>query len=103
MEINEFQRLNVRRCVEAFPACANWDLSDWMTAIAGEVGEAANLVKKINRGDFELDGKMAIELGKEIADVMTYCFIVLDCIGRPAEEALIEKFDEVSKRVNWRR
>jgi len=28
---------------------SDWSLSDWMTALAGEVGEAANIIKKLNR------------------------------------------------------
>ena len=27
----------------------SWSLSDWVTALTGEVGEAANVIKKLNR------------------------------------------------------
>lgn len=39
--------------------------------MCGEVGELANLVKKVNRGDMDWeDAKM--EIGEEMADVLTY-------------------------------
>ena len=34
---------------------SDWKLSAWCNAICGELGEAANLVKKIERGDFSLE------------------------------------------------
>lgn len=40
-------------------------------ALAGEVGEVANLVKKIERGSVEL-GEVADNLDEEIVDVFTY-------------------------------
>ena len=50
---------------------SDWSLSDWTTATAGELGEAANLIKKVNRGDLSLDEARA-DLAEELADVMIY-------------------------------
>jgi NTP pyrophosphatase (non-canonical NTP hydrolase) len=46
--------VNSKRCEESFHRIDSWTPTDWMTAIAGEVGEAANLVKKLRR--IESDG-----------------------------------------------
>lgn len=48
MTIEEFSKINRERCES--PKGFNhqlhkWSNSDWMTAITGELGEAANIVK----------------------------------------------------------
>lgn len=76
----------------------DWPLSKWMNAVHGECGEAANLIKKIERGDFTLEDKRHM-LADELADVICY----LDLLAIRAEidlgEAVISKFNAVSKRV----
>lgn len=42
-----------------------------LLCLVGEVGETANLVKKILRGDFKLSDKK-VQIGEEIADVFIY-------------------------------
>ena len=38
----------------------DWRLSQWSNALAGEVGESCNIIKKIERGDFTLaEGRSA--------------------------------------------
>ena len=50
----------------------NIDLLEFLTvSLTGEVGEIANIVKKIARGDFLLEEKKA-ELEEEMADVFAY-------------------------------
>ena len=52
MQFNDFSVFNLRRC-EASNGfnhkLGDWSLSDWMTAVTGELGEAANIAKKLNR------------------------------------------------------
>jgi len=80
------------------PDGSDWALSAWANAVCGELGEAANLIKKIERGDFTLDEKRE-ELGKELADVLTYLDILAFRAGIDLGRATIDKFNEVSKRV----
>lgn len=75
-----------------------WSLSDWMCATAGEVGEAANIVKKVLRGDFTID-EARPELAKELADVALYLDLVANLAGIDLGKAVLEKFNEVSVRV----
>lgn len=52
MNMRDFSVFNRRRC-EAPNGfnhkMSDWSTSDWMTATLGELGEAANIVKKLNR------------------------------------------------------
>ena len=82
----------------AEPDGSDWALSAWCNAVCGELGEAANLIKKIERGDFTLEEKRE-ELGKEFADILTYLDILAYRAGVDLGVATIDKFNEVSRRV----
>lgn len=69
------------------PDGSDWTLSEWMCALVGELGEAANLVKKIRRGDLSLtDEAVKSSLGDELADIVTYADIALFQMGVSATE-----------------
>lgn len=80
------------------PDGSDWALSAWCNAVCGELGEAANLIKKIERGDFTLEEKRE-ELGKEFADIVTYLDILAMRAGVDLGKATVAKFNEVSERV----
>lgn len=99
LTFNTLRSANLER-QRAVPKFDNpkWALSAWSNACLGELGEAANIIKKIERGDLTLkEAKSA--LAKELADVQTY----LDLLAFKADinlgEATISKFNEVSARV----
>lgn len=51
-------------------------------ALAGEVGEVANIVKKIERGSHSfLDAKVRYQLNMEVADVFTYLVLLAGQLG----------------------
>ena len=90
MEINEFSRINRKRCKEGFKhKLTDWSLNDWMTALTGEVGEAANLIKKLNRIRDEVPGNKEVETGeylfdqlkKELADIYIYLDLFIQATG----------------------
>lgn len=81
---------------------SDWSPADWMVAVVGELGEAANLMKKIRRGDFApgADTAAAAEkLRHEFADFITYADIMAYQFGIDLGEAVREKFNIVSQRV----
>ncbi len=80
------------------PDGSDWKLSAWCNAVCGELGETANIIKKIERGDFTLE-EAKEELGKEIADVLTYLDILAFRAGIDLGQVTISKFNEVSERV----
>lgn len=97
----QFQNLNARRCGEAFEhGVDDWPIQNWALAIAGEAGELCNLVKKVIRGDYALEEKRQ-DILREVADVMTYCDLLMSHLGADTRDELLRKFDEVSERVGW--
>jgi len=76
-----FSERNRRRCEapNGFNhALMSWTLSDWCTATLGELGEAANVIKKLNRvrdgipGNAETEAELWAKLSEEIADTVTF-------------------------------
>ena len=80
------------------PDGSDWSLGEWCNAVLGELGEAANLIKKVKRGDVTLD-EARTDLAKEYADVVTYLDILAFQTGVDLGEATAAKWDEVSARV----
>jgi NTP pyrophosphatase (non-canonical NTP hydrolase) len=67
---------------------------EWGCALSGEVGELCNFLKKMSRGD-KIPKKY---LAHEIADIHTYLSLLADNLDIDTEDAIIEKFNIVSKR-----
>ena len=106
MNLSEFSAANAYRCdndyhhpfpPEGTPTRRHdsWSPSDWMTAIAGEVGEAANLIKKRRRGQ-EIDTK---DILHELADAVIYIDLLVTALGGDLETAIREKFNLTSDRI----
>jgi NTP pyrophosphatase (non-canonical NTP hydrolase) len=68
-----------------------------IVALAGEVGEVANLAKKIARGDFTLDAARG-DIGTELADVLIYVLKISDQLHVDLEEALMAKIELNARR-----
>lgn len=77
---------------------SDWMMSQWSSALAGEVGEACNKIKKVERGDFTM-AAMREELAKELADAQIYLDLLAFRCGIDLGEATKQKFNEVSDRV----
>lgn len=77
---------------------SDWKLSAWSNAVLGELGEAANVIKKIERGDFSLEDARE-ELAKEFADVLIYLDLLAFRAGIDLGQATIKKFNETSVKV----
>ncbi len=77
----------------------NEDLRFLTLALAGEVGEFANLLKKQWRGDGLLDVR---EAGKELADIRIYLELISQCLALDLDEEADLKLDEVELRLHQR-
>lgn len=73
----------------------DWNPAEWACAVAGEVGELCNLVKKLNRGD-EIDFE---EIADEAADVLIYLDILCQRLGIDLTNALVNKFNKKSEEI----
>lgn len=80
------------------PDGSDWCLAQWCNAVTGEVGEAANIIKKIERGDMTLEAARPA-LARELADIQIYLDLLAFRAGVDLAEATAAKWDEVSARV----
>lgn len=109
MTFEEFCDKNESRCRRWHPDPNDWSLSDWYVALAGEIGEGANIVKKMNRITSGVTGNrdpatlasLKKKLGEELADSLIYVFLVAYKADIDLELALIEKFNVVSEALGF--
>lgn len=104
----EFASVNRARCEAADGfnhALDSWSLSDWLTATMGELGEAANIAKKLNRvrdgipGNVESEAELRAMLIDEIADVFIYLDLLAQSQGIALENAVRGKFNRTSRKI----
>lgn len=100
LQLHTLRAANVERAdtTPAFAACKSWIPAQWIMALAGELGEAANVLKKIDRGDFTLEAARPA-IAKELADVAIYLDLLAHKLGIDLGGAIVDKFNEVSDRV----
>jgi NTP pyrophosphatase (non-canonical NTP hydrolase) len=110
MNFRDFSVFNRRRCESPkgfHHTLASWSLSDWFTATMGELGEAANIAKKLNRvrdgipGNKETPDELQAALGEEIADAFIYLDLLAQRAGVDLEAAVIAKFNKTSAKIGY--
>lgn len=102
-EANKKRLAQFKNC-HGFPAHSNpdgsdWTRSDWLEATAGELGEYANFSKKFRRGDIA-EEEFLENAAKELADTMIYLDLLAFRLGIDLGEAVRDKFNLVSDRIN---
>jgi NTP pyrophosphatase (non-canonical NTP hydrolase) len=86
---------------------SSWSASDWMTAIMGELGESANVIKKLNRvrdgvpGNKETEAELRAKLRKELGDTFVYLDLLCQSLGFHVEDAAIEVFNAKSLEIGY--
>jgi NTP pyrophosphatase (non-canonical NTP hydrolase) len=80
------------------PDGSDWNPAEWLQAVVGELGELANILKKVRRGDVTREEALPA-IRKEFADVVIYFDIFAAQFGIDLGRAIIDKFNEVSVRV----
>lgn len=108
--LESFSRENRTRCEAKngfnHPLAA-WSLSDWMTATLGELGEAANVVKKLNRvrdgipGNTRTEEQLRQDLADELADAFIYLDLTAQAAGVDLPKAVRDKFDRTSAKIGY--
>jgi NTP pyrophosphatase (non-canonical NTP hydrolase) len=108
MNLREFSRVNRERCEspEGFNhALQSWSLSDWFTATMGELGEAANVAKKLNRvrdgipGNKETPDELRGKLARELADAFIYLDLLAQREGIDLAAVVPEVFNAKSAQL----
>jgi NTP pyrophosphatase (non-canonical NTP hydrolase) len=106
LTFDQLRTANVARCSRWHPeGITSWSASDWTTAVTGELGELASLIKMKNRERDGLPGNKFSPTKKDIADEIADVAIYLDLLAASLDirldEAVISKFNEVSERVGF--
>ena len=107
MTFAEFSKANRARCED--PDGFNhklddWTASDWMVATLGELGEAANIVKKLNRyrdgitGNKEAAEVLRAKLKRELGDTFVYLDLMCQALGFTVEAAARDAFES---KILW--
>jgi NTP pyrophosphatase (non-canonical NTP hydrolase) len=108
MDLQRFSEINRQRCESADGfnhKLTDWSLSDWMTATMGELGEAANVVKKLNRvrdgvrGNRETETELRAKLARELADVVVYLDLTFQRLGLDMGETVQKVFNDKSDQI----
>ena len=78
-------------------SCRDWGPVDWSNAVAGEAGEACNVVKKFRRGDFGLI-QMKERVSEEIGGVVIYADLFAQHLGLNLQDLVVKTFNDVSNK-----
>lgn len=86
-----------------------WTMADWSNAMAGEAGEAANVVKKLRRLDCGFPdncpsgdrAELLAMLADELADVVLYADLLAQKVGIDLGTAVREKFNRKSEEQGF--
>lgn len=109
-DLAEFTHANIERCrsPRGFNHEINaWTLSDWLTATVGELGEAANVVKKMNRnrdgvrGNKETEAMLREKLAGELADVFIYLNLLMVAAGLAPVTIIRDTFNRKSEEIGY--
>ena len=110
--MNAFSKKNLQRCQspEGFDhKLEDWSLSDWMTAVVGELGEAANIIKKLNRIRDGVPGNttdttlhtLMDQLAEELADTHVYLDLLMQAASFDPEVIVERKFKKTSVKIGY--
>lgn len=110
MDMNAFSEENRTRCESPNGfnhKLSSWSLSDWLVACGGELGEAMNVAKKLNRvrdgvpGNKESPEELEQELADELADAYVYLDLTAQSRGLRLADIVRSKFDRKSKEIGY--
>ena len=111
LDLSAFSDLNSQRAVEGFKTYKNVPITYWTTALAGEVGELCNMVKKMERvAHGGIDGGSTYtaatlthdDLQEEIGGIFIYLDLLSKLLGVNLEEAVIKTFNSKSDKYGFK-
>jgi len=110
LDLSALRPLNVQRAKEGFRCYDNQPLTYWTTALAGEVGELCNMIKKLQRVEKGgVDGGSSYTakdiskdmLKEEIGGIAIYLDLLASLLGISLEEAIIDTFNKKSEKLGF--
>lgn len=108
LKFSELRSASVERCEASYGGVDRWSPEGWMTAVTGELGELAGVIKQMmRRGSYSeaLVDKLHVPAADvlaeaaaaEAADVVIYLDLLCAKLGIDLGEAVREKFNKVSR------
>jgi len=94
--LKELSKKNPERCKAFGHTVQEMPTLFWSTAVAGEVGEMCNFIKKMERGD---SGEFTTAIALEAADIVIYLDLLCTKLGIDLLGSIIHKFNQVSLKV----
>lgn len=112
LDFETFRMTNRARCEAYAQPLEGWLPSQWSNAMAGEVGEACNITKKMdrmwpgnqfkqawNKPEDSRINELNEKLLREIGDVVIYADLLASRIGTTLEECVRTAFNEKSEEI----
>lgn len=110
LDLEKFRELNVQRAKEGFTTYDSQPLTYWTTALAGEVGERCNMIKKMQRVALGgVDGGSSYTakditpemLQEEIGGIAIYLDLLASLLGISLEQAIVQTFNGKSEKYGF--
>lgn len=110
IDLDSFRALNVDRARNGFRCYDNQPLTYWTTALAGEVGELCNMVKKLQRVELGgVDGGSSYtakditkeKLKEEIGGIAIYLDLMASLLDIDLGEAIRDTFNDKSRKMGF--
>ena len=108
LTFKRFSEINRQRCESSTGfnhKLSSWSTSDWFLALLGELGEAANIAKKLNRVRDGIPGnkvsaeELRIKLRQELGDAFVYLDLLCQSLGVAIGDAATEVFNSKSEEI----
>lgn len=108
LDLDVLRRANLERNRTGWRPLTAWSPMEWACAAAGEMGEACNVAKKLQRleitpawnapGDQDA-AELTRRLGEEVSDTILYLDLLAARCGIDLSEAIRRKFNATSAKV----
>ena len=110
LDLKAFRPINVDRARNGFKCYDNQPLTYWTTALAGEVGELCNMIKKLQRVERGgVDGGSSYTakditkemLKEEIGGIAIYLDLMASLLDIDLTEAIVDTFNNKSEELGF--
>ena len=110
LDLAAMRPINVQRATEGFKFYDTQPLTYWTTALAGEVGELCNMIKKMQRVERGgMDGGSSYTakditkdmLKEEIGGIAIYLDLLASLLDISLEDAIVDTFNSKSAKYNF--
>lgn len=110
IDLTKFSEVNALRAIDRFNTFKNVPITYWTTAIAGEVGELCNMVKKLERVKHggidagssykaaDIDKAM---LAEEIGGIFIYLDLISTLLEIDLQSAIVATFNDKSEKLGF--